>query len=222
MLVEWIQDAQAARGDKKENKNERTRKKLRLLEVGALKVDNACSRSGLFDVERIDLHAREEGIKQEDFMERPVPTAAGDGESFDVVSLSLVLNFVPEAEGRGNMLKRTTRFLRDERRGQRQSHMDSQDSDPLDRLLPCLFLVLPAPCVSNSRYLDDQRLENVMNSLGYGLVRRKMTTKLVYSLWTWKSRNLNPKAEFKKVELRSGKSRNNFAIVLTQKCKLKF
>jgi 25S rRNA (adenine2142-N1)-methyltransferase len=195
VLVDWIRDAEVKRGERK----------LRLLEVGALRVDNACSRSGLFEVHRTDLRSREQGIKEEDFMEREIPTS--DDKRFDILSLSLVLNFVPDAEGRGNMLKRTTRFLRDV-----ETHVDTKEE--FENLSPCLFLVLPAPCVTNSRYMDDQRLKDLMNGLGYSSAKRKMTTKLVYTLWTWNPRDLDPVAEFKKVELRSGKSRNNFAIVL--------
>ena len=202
ILVDWIRDATVLR---RENRGEG---RLRLLEVGALKVDNACSRSGLFEVERIDLNSREEGIKQQDFLERTLPSS--DNERFDVLSLSLVLNFVPEAEARGNMLQRSTSFLTEH---EARDRLDDKRGR-LDSSLPCLFLVLPAPCVANSRYLDDQRLESIMNALGYMLAKRKMTAKLVYYLWTWKSKNVDQSADFKKIELRSGKSRNNFAIVL--------
>ncbi|KAL8637263.1 MAG: hypothetical protein Q9228_005444, partial [Teloschistes exilis] len=66
------------------------RKKLKMLEVGALRRDNACARSGWFDVRRIDLRSQHPGIEEVDFMEMDVPDMEGKGEGYDIVSLSLV------------------------------------------------------------------------------------------------------------------------------------
>jgi len=174
---------------------------IRMLEVGALSVMNACSKSQLFEVERIDLNSQAEGIKQEDFMQRPLPR---DGkEQFDIISLSLVLNYVPDAAARGNMLLRTLKFLR-----------ARQHPEGLREFFPSLFLVLPAPCVTNSRYTDEARLEAIMESLGYVNVKKKISNKLVYCLWKLESPNQKGGVGFKKEEIRPGKSRNNFAIVL--------
>lgn len=184
-------------------------RRLRMLEVGALSTTNACSLSGLFDIVRIDLNSQAEGILQQDFMERPLPE--NDYERFDIISLSLVLNFVPEAGGRGDMLLRTLEFL----------HPPSRFRDGTNAGLkphfPSLFLVLPAPCVSNSRYLDEEKLNAIMSSLGYQVTASKTTQKLVYYLWTRHVDSpplLRTGASFTKKELRSGASRNNFAIVL--------
>lgn len=179
--------------------------RLQMLEVGALSIDNACSKSGLFDIQRIDLNSQGEGILQQDFMERPLPT--DDTERFDIISLSLVLNFVPEPQGRGEMLRRTLEFLHASR---------SYPSESLDALFPSLFLVLPAPCVMNSRYLDEERLKAIMSSLGYIKVKSKTTQRLVYYLWKFDTSPAHSRQEFTKKELRSGGSRNNFAIVLKQ------
>ncbi|KAI0835551.1 putative methyltransferase-domain-containing protein [Hypoxylon sp. FL0890] len=107
---------------------------LKMLEVGALSTTNACSRSGIFDMERIDLNSQSDGIKQQDFMKRPLPK--DDSERFDIISLSLVLNFVPDAIGRGAMLLRTLDFLK-------QPNMTRPFE--LRDLFPSLFMVLPAP-----------------------------------------------------------------------------
>ncbi|KAF2718364.1 hypothetical protein K431DRAFT_287753 [Polychaeton citri CBS 116435] len=178
--------------------------KLRLLEVGALSTQNACSRSGVFEVERIDLNSQSEGIKQQDFMERPLPQSRA--ERFDVISLSLVLNFVPNPTGRGDMLRRACEFLDVER-------VSSGSACGTQRLLPALFLVLPAPCTVNSRYFTESRLTEIMESLGYSLIQRKQTSKLVYSLWQLKSR-LREHKSFRKEMLNDGKSRNNFTVIL--------
>jgi 25S rRNA (adenine2142-N1)-methyltransferase len=169
---------------------------MRLLEVGCLSPHNAVSKSPLFEVTRIDLHSQHPAILEQDFMQRPLPT--GDDERFDLISLSLVLNYVPDPVGRGEMLRRTTQFLR---RGQVEGEF-----------FPSLFLVLPAPCVTNSRYLDEERLEGIMESLGYKLVKRKLSAKLIYGLWCL--REEPRKVAWKKEEVRSGKSRNNFAVVV--------
>ena len=139
--------------------------RLRMLEVGALRTDNACSRNGLLDVTRIDLHSQHSDIQTQDFMARPIPiTAALQLEGFDIVSLSLVVNYVSDAVARGEMLKRVASFLR----------RTTVEPDSVDKpTLPALFLVLPAQCVANSRYLNEERLECIMQSLGYKRVRRE-------------------------------------------------
>ncbi|KAK1751843.1 putative methyltransferase-domain-containing protein [Echria macrotheca] len=176
---------------------------LRMLEIGALSTENACSESGHFEIERIDLRSQEEGILQQDFMQRPLPTDSS--EKFDILSLSLVLNFVPDAKLRGDMLRRTIEFL----------HQPGRYVSTPDRAhdFPSLFLVLPAPCVTNSRYLTEEHLVCIMSSLGYSQVASKTTKRLVYYLWKRDSRQQTGE-QFTKKELRSGSSRNNFAIIL--------
>jgi 25S rRNA (adenine2142-N1)-methyltransferase len=175
--------------------------KIRMLEVGALSTTNACSKSHLFEMTRIDLNSQAEGIQKQDFMDRPLPRKAK--HQFDIISLSLVLNYVPDAVGRGDMLLRTLQFLKP------RSHLEG-----LRELLPSLFLVLPAACVSNSRYLDEIKLESMMESIGYMSVKKKISNKLIYYLWRIGSSVTQRRVVHKKVEIRSGKSRNNFAIVM--------
>ncbi|KAL1304421.1 hypothetical protein AAFC00_003419 [Neodothiora populina] len=176
--------------------------KLRMLEVGALSVNNVCSRSGVFDDTRIDLNSQGSGIQQQDFMERPLPTS--EDEKFDIISLSLVLNYVPDASQRGEMLRRTCQFL--------LSEPSCALSGEQMRFFPSLFLVLPAPCVTNSRYLDEKLLTQIMKTLGYSLIERKLTAKLIYHLWHWNG--LTEKARFAKSEVNPGRSRNNFSVIL--------
>ncbi len=188
--------------------------KFRMLEIGALRTDNACSGSGLFDVTRIDLHSQHPDIKAQDFMQRPVPNAEElSREGFDVVSLSLVVNYVGHCAGRGEMLKRVSSFLRTT-----SAVLDDEEA----MAMPSLFLVLPAPCVNNSRYLDEKRLEGIMLSLGYKRVRRKMSAKLVYYLWRYDEALTVEGQRFGKEEIRKGGSRNNFAIVVMWYCVSKY
>ena len=203
VLVRWL--AELLPPELQADKQER---KLRLLEVGALRTDNHCSRTGILSVTPIDLHSQHPKIQTQDFMTRPIPPSIMlQTEGFDIVSLSLVVNFVGDAVGRGEMLRRVSSFLR---------ILPPEFKNAADPSLPALFLVLPAPCVNNSRYLNEERLESIMQSLGYKRIRRKMSAKLVYYLWGYE-RSLEdetPKS-FRKEELRGGASRNNFAIVVT-------
>jgi 25S rRNA (adenine2142-N1)-methyltransferase len=173
--------------------------RLRLLEVGALSTKNACSMVKSLEVTRIDLNSQEPGILQQDFMERPLP--GSDADRFHVISLSLVLNYVPDPATRGQMLLRTTQFL-------------AMPTSPAKDMLPCLFVVLPAACVLNSRYFTEKRLQEMMSSLGYAMLKRKVTAKLVYYLWHYRGATAAAPAKFRKEMLNDGLTRNNFAITL--------
>lgn len=116
-----------------------------MLEIGSLSTKNACSTSGVFDIERIDLFSQEDGILEQDFMERPLPKF--EKEQFDIISLSLVLNFLPTAVDRGDMLKRTCQFL--DQRAPRAMPEKLHDN------FPALFMVVPANCIMNSRYMNE-------------------------------------------------------------------
>ncbi|KAK5111260.1 hypothetical protein LTR62_005288 [Meristemomyces frigidus] len=193
VLMEWLKPVAKHMASRSQ--------KLRLLEVGALSTSNACSKSGLFDIQRIDLNSQAEGITEQDFMKRPLPTH--DNELFDIISLSLVLNFVPEADGRGEMLKRTCQFL-----------IARTLSDTLQAIYPALFLVLPSSCVVNSRYMNDERLTLMMASLGYVLLQRRLTAKVVYYLWQRRDGFSVKEQDFAKTQVNPGAGRNNFSVVL--------
>ncbi|KAF2142711.1 uncharacterized protein K452DRAFT_297261 [Aplosporella prunicola CBS 121167] len=245
VLVDWLEELQpalkkkgAAHKEKKEEEGKAEESRLRLLEVGALSTTNACSKRRYFAVERIDLHSQGAGITQQDFMQRPLPVS--DSQRFDVLSLSLVLNYVPDAVGRGEMLRRTCAFLspntpavgsersersehseQDEQSEQnKQNKQDEQSEHSADDQpppFPALFLVLPAPCITNSRYLDRARLGAIMGSLGYVPLREKLTAKLVYQLWRYDGPAIGVKRkqqQFPKVEVHAGGKRNNFCVVL--------
>lgn len=167
----------------------------RALEIGCLSAHNAISTSGRFGaVSRIDLHSQSPQIVQQDFMERPLPRL--DADRFDVVSCSLVLNFVPMPKGRGAMLRRMAEFLR------------------RDAPTPCVFLVLPLPCVANSRYFDLALLDRMMASLGFRQVRHHEAKKVAYWLYEWQGERAMAGFAHKKTELHLGPSRNNFYVEL--------
>ena len=71
---------------------------FRLLEVGALKPDNYASCSLWVEVLPIDLRSQYPGIIEQDFL--LMDQEANEGK-WDAISLSLVVNFVPEPKNRG-------------------------------------------------------------------------------------------------------------------------
>ena len=153
----------------------------KVLEVGALRVDNYISRFA--HVDRIDLNSQNPSIKEIDFLDLKA-------ERYDLLSVSLVLNFVPVSK-RSEFLVHTTRFLD----------------------VGMLFFVLPSPCIINSRYMSKAILLQIFTILGYDLVHEKVTTRMAY--WLFKHvRAIQPGETLKKKEIRSGKDRNNFWIPL--------
>jgi 25S rRNA (adenine2142-N1)-methyltransferase len=70
----------------------------RLLEVGALLPDNYQSCSSWIDNHPIDLNSRHPAIQQQDFF---LLDRQENFEKWSVISLSLVVNFVPEPKDRG-------------------------------------------------------------------------------------------------------------------------
>ncbi|KAF9921354.1 hypothetical protein FBU30_008639 [Linnemannia zychae] len=132
---------------------------LKLLDIGALSPHNYKKYSSWIKATPIDLNPQDPLITKMDFLEMPVPPNAD--QLFDVVCLSLVVNFVGDPTQRGEILRHSTRFL-----------------VPGKGLL---YLVLPLPCIDNSRYMDHELLVEIMTALGYKtLVRYHLAKKLAY------------------------------------------
>ncbi|KAJ7093164.1 nucleolus protein [Mycena epipterygia] len=165
---------------------------LNLLEVGALKPDNYESCRTWIKTTPLDLHSRHPSILEQDFL---LMDETEHREKWDVVSLSLVLNFVSDAKDRGRMLRLAWNFL-----------------------VPGghLFLALPLPCVMNSRYLTCERLTAMMDALGFFQVKERWKTggKMHYALYQKRVTAGFTEPFSKKTVLRQGDSRNNFSILL--------
>ncbi|KAJ3087868.1 hypothetical protein HK102_010106 [Quaeritorhiza haematococci] len=158
---------------------------LRILDIGALNGETYKRCKMWLKAEYIDLQPQHPSVKRQDFFERETPRwclggrwcSGNDGgggakkttlnmgkgdagqeqevdvdelgddleESnvFDCVAMSLVLNFVGEPERRGDMLHHALKFLHPVHGGY-------------------IFLVLPLPCVTNSRYTTHQWLCQMM------------------------------------------------------------
>jgi 25S rRNA (adenine2142-N1)-methyltransferase len=201
VLVDWLRGAKVLGHTKGTVDGDDADSVLRCLEVGSLSARNEISKyPNRIEMTRIDLNSQGPGIEKQDFMERPLPTSPS--ESFDIISLSLVLNYVPDPVQRGEMLKRVTQYL------QRTDANQKINAS----VLPALFLVLPLPCVDNSRYLDEQLLLRIMKNLGFSLTNEKKTPKLCYYLFSFTGASSSTKTGKKKV--RDSTGMNNFCVIV--------
>ena len=247
VLVQWLTDeiracktAQNQSAKRKTERDTSTVPPIRILEVGALSTRNALNIPGITSVKRIDLHSVAQGIEEVDFMDFPAPTGEEGDEFYDVLSLSLVLNYAPSPKSRGDMLKRTTLFLRsalfplamesgitdeDDREEPIEKEPVQDDkafiAEKPYRTLPCLFLVLPAACLDNSRYLTASHLDSMLRLLGYTHLQTKNTLKMHYSLWRYEGKRAvdewvtnGGQVTFKKTLICPGGGRNNFCVIL--------
>lgn len=87
-----------------------------------------------------------------------------------------------------------------------------------------LYVVLPSPCVANSRYLDLPRLTQILGVIGFDIVQERMKEggKLAYFLFRKRVRpKMDEVTRYRfggeyghKKTVREGSTRNNFAILL--------
>ncbi|WVQ93344.1 hypothetical protein IAU59_000412 [Kwoniella sp. CBS 9459] len=195
ILMEWLN----AIGLKESALQNRSR--IRMLEIGALTPQNYAAYSEWIHNHPIDLNSQHSDIAQQDFFERPLPL--NQNEAFDIVSCSLVLNFVSSPRDRGKMLQ-----------------MIHQQLKPCSNSL--LFLVLPLPCITNSRYLSAESLIELMGLVGFKLEQQRWRVggKVGYWLWSWKTVDETDAQPQRLLRWRrktieaEGPKRNNFAIVL--------
>lgn len=177
-----------------------TRRKTRLLEVGAINTELLNATSDLLYVRAIDLHSMHKGIEEVDFLTLP-PCHKDPSQRYDVVVCSMVINCVPTPEQRGTMLTRL-----------------------FHQLCPggLCFLTLPKLCLTQSPYMTQERFQNLLLSgVGFDLEATKESPKVSFfilrrpleasikeslnSQWTVLRRINNGK-----------KFRNKFAVVLNQ------
>lgn len=188
VLIGWLRQMGWA-AVAKESEKERHR----LLEVGAVRPDNYGDCTSWIDVTAIDLHSRHPSILEQDFL---LMDASQHREAWDIISLSLVLNFVPGGKDRGRMLVQAHSML---------------------RLGGLCFLALPLPCVNNSRYMTIEHMNEIMNAIGFQRLeeRWKPGGKMMYWLYQKKTPQKGCFGErFSKKVLRQG-NRNNFHILVT-------
>ena len=171
-------------------------KLTRMLDVGA--IDGLVYNQFKFmQVVSIDLNSKSPKVMQQDFFERPLPS--NDSELFEIVGLSLVLNFLGDAKSRGyvflipgRMIMRTKLFL-------------------VPRGI--LYIVLPLPCITNSRYLTHYRMVEIMLQMGFVIIEKHFSAKLAYYVFRMDS-NCETVQGIVKIEVNFGVKRNNFAIIV--------
>ncbi|XP_014661707.1 PREDICTED: 25S rRNA (adenine(2142)-N(1))-methyltransferase-like isoform X2 [Priapulus caudatus] len=161
--------------------------KLRLLDVGALSM-NYENQASWLQCTYIDLNPQKKGILKSDFLK----FKSGAMEEYDIIVLSLVLNFPGDAQVRGQMLVKATELC---------------------KTCGYIFVVLPLACLSNSRYLTHDNFHVMMESLGHSLIASHNSTKLSHKAFRKKSR-LPEKCDFPKKVVQPGGNKNNFCIVL--------
>ncbi|PVU94997.1 hypothetical protein BB561_002122 [Smittium simulii] len=139
---------------------------LSMLEVGAVSPFNYAKELKYIKPVCIDLNSQHPNIHQIDFLD--VELSSSDSHSelcgpFDIISLSLVVNFEGDILKRGNMLIHAANLL-----------------VPKTGLL---FFVLPLPCLSNSRYFDHAKLISMLDSLGMECIASHNSLKLAHYLF---------------------------------------
>lgn len=161
--------------------------KISLLDVGALR-ENYKIFSGLINVRYIDLHSTNPNIESLNILDLD-----NQKNSFDLVCLSLVLNFSGSSHERGRILK----------------HAASLSEK-------YLFIVLPKSCVDNSRYLTFELFLEMLKSLIFFPLRVHRSSKLIYFLFEKKNLTQNELANvnFIKKLRKNGGGLNNYCIVL--------
>ncbi|KAJ9122503.1 hypothetical protein QFC22_001932 [Naganishia vaughanmartiniae] len=99
VLIEWLKELNEA--STREAGGGGGTSPLRMLEIGALSPNNYAAKQFYITNTPIDLNSQHPDILAQDFLHRPLPK--DDSERFDIVSCSLVLNFVPEPRDREHL-----------------------------------------------------------------------------------------------------------------------
>ncbi|KAI8053158.1 putative methyltransferase-domain-containing protein [Gilbertella persicaria] len=173
-------------------------KSLRVLDVGAVAPDNYKPYASWITAKPVDLNPQHPDIEKQDFLKMKPPVQ--DKDKFDIVCLSLVINFVGDPRDRGQMLIHTRNFL---------------TSPTISDRLHYLFLVVPLPCVTNSRYMTHIHLLEMMTSIGYTkCLHHHFSNKLAYYLFELTEKTNVKKVHWKKKVIQDGGGKNNFSVVI--------
>ncbi|KAI8645365.1 putative methyltransferase-domain-containing protein [Parasitella parasitica] len=173
------------------------KKPVKVLDIGAVAPDNYKPYSSWIAAKTIDLNPQHPAIEKQDFLLMKKPAK---DENFDIVCLSLVINFVGDPKDRGQMLKHTRNFF---------------SLPSITDRLHHLYLVVPLPCINNSRYMTHEHLLKMMGSIGYTrCIHHHFSNKLAYYLFELTSLTDTNNVSWKKKILQDGGGRNNFAVVM--------
>ncbi|KAJ3236108.1 hypothetical protein HDU81_011143 [Chytriomyces hyalinus] len=195
MLNKYVVPGREGMQVRKSEEKEESKKKvdrLKLLDIGALNGATYSKQRAWIDAEYVDLNPQHANVIRQDFFERPLPRTKAD--LFDVLCLSLVVNFVDDPERRGIMLMRARQFL-----------------------VPSglLFIVLPLPCTKNSRYMTHERIVEICKAIGFEEIEFHFTKRLSYHLWRRvEGHNTKKTVSVEKKMVNPGAARNNFSIIV--------
>lgn len=160
---------------------------IKLLDVGSLtnhylpfKRNIACT--------AIDLNPQHSSVQAIDFFDLP-HNDVQHARVYDVIVLSLVLNFVGDKLKRGIMLTRSHKMLK------------SGGS---------LFIILPKACMDNSRYMNGETMKTMMTGIGFEETFTRSSSKLV--LYEYKAVVCTKIIAFAPKVKIAGIARNNFSI----------
>jgi 25S rRNA (adenine2142-N1)-methyltransferase len=137
---------------KMDRRPKRGEKALKTLEVGAINTDLMSAK--FLDVRAIDVKSQHPKIEQVDFFDMPV-----EAESYDVIHSSMVVNCVPTAELRGEMLARTAILLRPK---------------------GLFFMMLPLRCVKASTRMSHEKMTRLLRACGLRVIEQKCTPKIIF------------------------------------------
>ena len=151
-------------------------------------------------VRAIDLHCMDRRIEKADFLKIPVNHADID-QRYDVIVCSMVLNCVPTALARGEMICRLYHFLRPD---------------------GYLFLTIPRTCLALSPYMDKQQFANMLTTVGFEIKEMKESPKIAFYLCqrvspdNIRTRKWDDKWSMLQTIRRGKKFNNDFAVVLSK------
>lgn len=173
----------------------------------------------------MDLHSRHPSILEQDFL---TLDEQANASKWDLISLSLVVNFVPKADDRGDYSTRITRSTHavprpnaplgtQVSRTQRKALSRCTSIRCLGRVLQSHLRQLPLPCVNNSRYMDFDHLRSLMRVIGFEQLKERWRPAGKMAYWLYVKVEPMPQAKAepfrKKIVLKQG-NRNNFCILL--------
>ena len=178
-----------------------------LLDVGAIKnkydpksEPRVRHLTSIFPLETtsIDLNPQDKMVIKANFLDFAQRHSPG---SFSVVVLSLCINFEGNPAKRGEMLRQAAHLL------------------PEGGLC---FVLLPAPCINNSRYMNLDLFLKTMGVVGLELAddpankqpSHKTAGKLFFAVARKRAAIMQPHTAIKRTLCRGGKHRNNFCIIV--------
>ncbi|KAG7391405.1 hypothetical protein PHYPSEUDO_004940 [Phytophthora pseudosyringae] len=157
---------------------------LRVLEVGA--INTQLLSCPWLDVRAIDLNSRHERIEQRDFF------ALQPAGEFQVLVSSMVLNCVPGADKRGEMLRLYREHLKEG---------------------GLLFLMLPLLCLRHSQFMTYARFTKILEAVGFRVRETKDSPKVAFFCLE-RVETADTAASFPHKRLVSGDKRNDFSVVI--------